>query len=247
MTLRIDVSSLRMNDDTADSDGVLWGVNAFDGWDNPVISPDVSRLTGRNGAAMLESRYQQRSMVLSGDAIAPSETASWAASNKLSALVPLMTPVTLSVYETVTKSLDVVAAGPARIRLSASLIYFEWELPLLALNPFKRGATHTVTLAAGASTTIAYVGTAVGFPTVTLTSSGTVNLANSTTSTHVTTSSLASGAVIDNYARTIYAGTVNRYSTLAAGVAWLTLLPGNNAVANTGTANLSIQFYDLYL
>lgn len=247
MSLRIDVGALRMNDETADSDGVTWGVTGWDGWDSAAISPATTRLTGRHGLAMLESRYQGRTVVLRGDAVCPSESAYWGAQNRLASLVALMTTSTLTFYETITKSLDVVAAAPVKVRTTPSLRFFEWDLALLALNPFKRGATHTVTLAANASTTITYIGTAQGLPTVTLTGSGTVDLVNSTTGTRVQTSSLANGSVIDMYQRTVYSGTTNTFSTVQPGVAWVTLQPGANTVRNDGTAPLSIQYFDLYL
>lgn len=243
--MRIDLGALRF-DGTADTDGSRWWVETIDGWDSPDDSLDTMTPSGRHGEVLASHLYRGRSLVLAGACIATSEANMWKSHNKLAALVGLTSASTLSVYETVTKSVDVIRAGKPNL-LVKSPTAFRWQLSLRALNPFKRGASHSQTIAASGSATITYGGTAQGFPTATLTGSGTVDLANSTTSTRVQCSSLASGAVIDNYARTVYAGTTNQFSTVAPGVAWITLLPGSNSVTNSGTAGLSLSWNDLYL
>ena len=247
--LPITLGALGINSDTPTS-GVTWGVSEMDGWDAPAVRASSSPVSGHHGGYLLGSQWEPRTVTLRGHFDADTWEAFWAAHALVPTLVGLTEPVTLTVHEPAPKSLQVIQGGRPLVSLAhGGFLHAEWSLSLLALDPFKRGAAHSVTLAAGASTTVTYAGTFPGAPLVTLAGAGTVDVAISTTGTRVRTSSLPSGAVIDSHepGHTVYAGTTNRYDALVQPVSWLRLQPGDNAVTNTGTAPVVLDYYDTYL
>lgn len=241
----ITLNGLVMDGTTADGDGTKWGVAKLDGWSSPQQSLALGEPTVRAGAIVLANQYRQRSITLTGVGRATSYANRDKAYAKIASLIALTSESTLTVAETVSKSLGVIRGGPTLVEAQGLTVLF--SLSLIALNPFKRGASHTSSFTAGQTKTIAYAGTVPGFPTITTTGSGTVNLANSTTATTIITSSVASGTVIDTYARTVYSGTTNTFDAVQPGVLWPTLQPGNNTVTNGGTAPITLAWYDLYL
>ena len=243
-------ASWSANSDMADDDGVLWFVDpTIRGWDAPPAAVLVDPITGHHGGAFVSGQHQARTVVLNGWAECPSEAAFWAAHARLSSLVEF-SPVSLKVYESVPKSLSVIRGGAPLVDLLGAPRAFDWSLSLLALSPFKVGATQTVTIAAGASATVTYAGSQPGAPTITTTAPGTVDLANATTGTRIrTTEAVPSGTeiVCAEPGHTVYAGTSNLYGALIQPVSWLRLMKGANVLTNAGSAPVSISIPDLYL
>ena len=249
--LRVDLGTVSFNTGP-DADGVSWHIerDGLEGWDSPDVNAEDTPVTGHHGQAALWALYGGRPLIARGWVEAPTAPKLWAAHARLSSLVPLASPVPLTVYETAPKTLAVVQRGKPLIRLGAGPTRLQFSLSVKALTPFKRGASQTVTLAAGASTTITYAGTWPGAPTITTTGAGTVDIANTTTSTHVATTIAAptgTEIVCAEPGHTVYSGTTNLYSRLVQPVSWLSLAVGANTLTNSGTAPVTLTYHDLYL
>lgn len=235
-----------MDGATADSDGTVWTVTEIDGWEAAESELNTISLTARPGLGLASNTYAGRPIVVNGFATATSNSNRWKASSKLAALVGLVTAVDMKVYETVTLTAKVITGGRPNIR-PVSYSSIEWQLSLVALNPFKLGVSHTETFTAGQTKTLTNAGTFTAYPIWTTSGSGVVSITNTTTSQTLTASTVPSGTAFDTYARTAYTGTTNRYAALASGINWPTLAPGANSVTNNGAASLSVTFLDTYL
>ncbi len=250
MTYRIDIGSLSLGTGAAIS-GVLWNVGSDgpQGWDSPPVQSSSSSITAHHGGYLLGSQYEPRTVVVPGSFIASSEATFWAAHALLSSLVGLTTPATLTVYEPVPKSLSVVLGATPLIDPRYAPQFADFSLSLKAHDPFKRGAARTVTVAAGASAAVTYVGTWPAAPTITTTGAGTVDVSIAATGTRVQAASVPSGTVIDCHepGHTAYTGTLNQYGKLVQPVGWLRLAVGANTIVNNGTAPVTIDYYDTYL
>ena len=248
--VRIDIGSLQMNNGVADSDGVRWWVGrGIEGWDSAEVQQSVDGVTGHHGGSLAASQYWVRRITIPGRADCPSEEATWAAHARIVSLVGLSSPSAMTVYETAPKSVDVILGGTPRAEARPSLGRVEWSLSLLALSPFKRGASHTVSIAAGDSATVTYAGSWPGAPTITTTAPGALDVTNATTATRVATAAVPSGtvAVCAEPGHTVYSGSTNLYGLLVQPVAWLRLAVGANTIMNGGTAPITLTYSDLYL
>lgn len=133
-------------DDSADSDGIRWTVEwPIEGWDAPLVTQSVMQLVGRDGAAVGNSRFGQRALVLRG-------AASWGtidpdlydlAQDKLmDATDTLDTPTTLTVAFATSRQAAVRRpTAPPRL---APLGFFQgmtFQVPLIARDPRKYSTT----------------------------------------------------------------------------------------------------------
>jgi hypothetical protein len=240
------ILGLSCNSDTPDSDGVVWTCSRVEGWDAAEIRQSSLTPTGRHGIALGAAFRGGRPLRATGLALAPNQTAAWAAYNRLAAILDVNQTGQLITYEPTPKQITVALSDKPLIS-SPLNGHFTWDLSLIAPVPFKTATTSTTTtLAGGATTTIANAGTSAAYPVVTVTSSGTVDLVIG--GRHFTTSSLASGVYIDMWARTIRTSSgvdVTPWPKVPA-TEWLAIPPGSQSVQQAGTAALSIVTSDTY-
>lgn len=246
---RIDLGSIQCNTGTA-VDGVLWSCGWPEGWDSPSQRGGTLDPTGRDGSAGLASFWSGRELVIPGRCIATTEANAWAAFDLvISSLPGIRGEMDLVVHETTPKGLTVVQHGqpradPVGINMSRT---FLWQITVRADRPLKEAVTaKTDTVAAGATEAFVNDGTAAAYPVIAVTSAGTVDLVIG--GRHFTTTSLAVGAYIDMWARTIKDSggvDITPWPKLAA-TEWLAFPPGSTSVQQAGTAALSITHHDTY-
>lgn len=246
--LPISIFDLDCNTDTPDANGVTWSCT-MDGWSNSDIQSGSLDPTGRHGLSLLQQWRRGKPMQFTGLAKAASESDAWDGYYAFAAMFDVNTDG------------DVVAQEPTpkqiRARISASPLIstprgtgqswtMRWDVQLVAEFPYKTALTPTTTpLAASASTTLTNNGTAAAYPVVTTTSIGTVDLVIG--GRHFTTASVASGVVIDMWARTLVDGSGDPvYAAKTPESEWLSLPRGGTSVTNAGTAALSIAHYHTY-
>lgn len=246
--VQIDLGDIECNTGTP-VDGVLWTCGWPEGWDSAEQEGGSLKPTGRDGGAGLANWWKARQLVVNGRCKASTEAQAWAAFNLVvSGLPGIRGEMDVVVHETTAKGLTVVQHGnpranPRGITADRS---FTWQLSLRADNPNKTALTATTTsLAASASATLTNNGTTAAYPVITTTSSGTVDLVIG--GRHFTTASVVSGVVIDMWARTLVDGSGDPiYAAKTPESEWLALPVGGTSVTNSGTAALSISFYDTY-
>ena len=155
----------------------------------------------------------------------------------------------LIVSEPVPKAVTVVSGGAPRSDwpLEGPTPVVEWQIPLVAHDPFKRSLSPRTTVV-GAGATVAAVndGTAAADLVVTLTSPGTVVL--SAGGVTLTTGSLPAGAVIDTGATTVKDSPdgASLFHLVTMPALWPALPAGGGSIQQAGTAGLSIEHFDTY-
>lgn len=249
--IRVDLGSQAFNTQVADANGSLYYVTEIDGWDSPAQRQSFQGPASRHGSVILESLLDQRAVTLKGIVKATSETAFWISYNYMLGLVNnLYAPILLKMLENpTTKRLSVIRGGAVR-QTFVGVGSFEFEIPLIAIDPLKYNDTATTTaLAAAGTVALTNTGTFGTYPVVTLTAAGTVVLNNTTYAQTLTTGtdSLPSGTVVDFSARTVLSGSSNLYTTLDAGSVFWALQPGSNTITNTGTAPVSVTYRDAWI
>ena len=134
---RVDLDTLTFNNGV-DGSGVDWIVEDLPGWEAAEAALSLVDKVGEDGQIVTQSRLSGRPLVLVGWIVAPSETTMWAARNSLETVIDTLasTGGTLSVYETVTKSLTVYYADRLRLEHRTPLV-MRFELPLVAPDPAK--------------------------------------------------------------------------------------------------------------
>ena len=138
LTYAIEVGSLALNDNVADTNGAYWYVESFDGWESPEVRITTIALTGSAGAAVGEAFYGPLSVVVEGDCVAPSIAAMWASQARLRAAVTPDPAVWLIVHESPTaQKVPVRLASALRVRLHRAGVGFHFQIPLIAPNPTK--------------------------------------------------------------------------------------------------------------
>lgn len=239
-------STINFNSGVADANSALWYMTDLEGWDSPSMRQDVQSATSRHGSVMAESMVDARALTISGICKAPSETQFWASYNNLLALTSNpQTEFTFKVTEgATTKQVKVLRAGGVRLKF-IGVGAFEFDIPLIAPDPFKYADTETVLNLAAGTHTINNAGTFETYPTITLTaSSSDYYFQNSTIGTGARLGNYASylngsGTEHNFYKRTVVNGTRDRYLTLDPTSVWWALLPGNNTVVISG---VSVEF-----
>lgn len=247
--IQIDVLGLECNTDVADTDGVIWECEPVDGWSSATLRRGALDPTGRHGVSPLVQFRGGRPLAIKGAASGPhgdpTQAAAWAAYNRLASILDTNESGDVIVYEPTPKLVTATLDGESFISDPVNN-QIQWDLKLVASFPYKTALTPTVTsLAASASTTLTNNGTAAAYPVVTATSSGTVDLVIG--GRHFTTASVASGVVIDMWARTLVDGSGDPvYAAKTPESEWLSLPRGGTSVSNAGTAALSIAHYHTY-
>ena len=245
---QIDLGDIDCNTGTPAS-GVFWSCGWPEGWDSPEQRGGILEPTGRDGAAGLAPWWSARVLVIKGACRASSAANAWNAYYLLTSGLPgLRGEMELVVHEPTPKGLTAVQHAPPKAdpRGINSGNQFQWQLTLRADYPLKRVLTPTTgTLAASTTSSFTNGGTDAAYPVVTTTSSGTVDIVIG--GRHFTTTSVASGTVIDMWARTVTAaGGSSLYSAKTPASEWLALPPGATSVSNAGTAALAFAWSDTY-
>lgn len=252
-------SDITFNNGVADGNGTLWYLQDIEGWDSPTLRQELLNPVSRHGAYLAQSLFDTRPVILRGIAKTTSEANYWASyNNLLSATSNLLTTKTLQVAENGgggTKYVNVVRGGAPRIMMTGQYV-FEFEIPLLAMDPFKYApvAANSLAVAAGAqSPSLVNAGNFESWDLVfTITTAGTLVLSNPTVSGSAVlnfgTNSLAIGTVIDFKKRTVLSSTgVNLYNYLASTSVWWPLLSGTNSTTKSGTAAGTYTYRSAYL
>lgn len=134
----VTLGAITFNDNTNDVNGAKWWVDKIDGWDSPSIRQSLFDLTGADGQAIAEARFRARPLVLSGQCQTSSQTVLDASRDRLADISQQLTaPRLLTVNETTAKQVLVVRAGELRMRDYVGAGAFDFELPLLAVDPRK--------------------------------------------------------------------------------------------------------------
>jgi hypothetical protein len=236
-----------MDDSTLDADGVRWVKNSLEGWDSPPVRIDDWDKTGRHGGFGPSRLYGARLLTLNGMAHCPDMATAFAVRDRLHTMPGMSGSGALVMHEYVDKAVTVMLGGEIRVSMPMPLPrpYVRFQIPLVAHDPFKRGASHTTTVASGATVSAPNAGTAAADMVVTLTTGGTVIL--SAGGVTLTTGALPAGAVIDTGATSVRDSTGDDLFTLVSlPPLWPAIPAGGGPVGQLGTANLSVVHFDTY-
>lgn len=242
---------LEFNTGVADVNGAYWYVNGLEGWDSPALSVVSSRQTQRHGGVLSSSLLEPRAVLVSGLCKTTTEERYWASFNRLMSVTSNLLvehPFTLWEGETA-KRLMVVRGDQVRVDHSG-VGSFEFQIPLTAYDPLKYVTTASTTVInAGGTGTANNAGTFISERLIATTSSaGTVYLQNQTTGRVLQLSSVPAGTILDFKNRSIIlASGISGYKQLLMPSTWWGLLPGANAIKNSGTANVTISYYSAWV
>lgn len=249
--IAITFAGVDMNSGTPDADGALWYVTAWEGWDSPNLRQSVLDPSLRDGGIITDSIFGTRTITLSGVCKAGSESVYWTAYNRCNSLVGANNEVDLVVSENVDKRVSVRRAGSPKIR-SIGMGSFEWDWPLIAMDPRKYAVTETsVVIAAGATVTATNNGNAITYPILTV-GSGNLVVENDETGLVLSTAATSSphvpsGTVFDMLNRTAYSGSTSYFHRVNPLAAWWGLVPGTNDIINTGTNSITMTYHDAWV
>lgn len=251
--LRRTVCGRDCNTGTPDANGLIWTVEAVEGWDAPDQSTQAGNLTGKHGSSVTQKYAQGRQLVVRGLIMAPTQDAAWTAYNDqvVSNMPGILGRGDIVTYEPVPKVITVEQFGPPRITVPAGGV-MRYMLTLLARYPWKVATTAvTVTVGAGATVSHTAAGSFAAEVEVTLTSGGTVDL--SIGGQRLRTGSLPSGAVLTSGPgfsrpkRTIRSSAGgNLFGLIVQPMQWPALVPGANSLHQAGTAALSVRYFPTY-
>jgi len=226
-------------DDAADSDGIKWTPSwPIEGWETPVVRQTVMALVGADGAAVGNSGYAQRSLVLRGTASWGDADPAlyWLAQDKLAdATDTLETPTTLIVGETTPKQAAVRrTTTPQRFAPLGSFQGMTFQIPLIARDPRKYATTLTTQDVLDNPYTNA--GRYRTPPTIEVTAwTGTTLVLGSATDDGKTVTLNATSAVgpivVDFAAQQVTDNGVPADEMVQAGSRWWQLLPGDNTLS----------------
>ena len=245
--LRVDIgNTITTNYEVADANGALWYTTDLEGWDSPTMRQSIANPTNRHGGIISESLFGVRSLVVKGICKAPSEAAFWISYNRLlSVLANVNVDISLIVYETTPKFVSVRRADNIRIRF-IGVGSFEFEIPLVAVDPLKYSATlHSS--AYGAVTNAGVFNSP--HVVITTTSTGTPSFSNSSYGVSASldfVSSIPSGTVIDMKNRTVQNGVTDHYGATATTSTWWHLVPGANSLGISGVS-ATIAYRDAWI
>jgi hypothetical protein len=234
-------------DGTPDANGVEWKDIDLDGWDSAPVRSNDERLTGRHGGYGPSRLYEPRPLTLSGTAECVDMAAAFAVRRRLVTMPGASDPGTLIVHEDVSLSIDAVLDGNVRASwpIDRPKPYVIFQIPLVAHDPFKRGASHTTAVSSSATVTAPNAGTAPADMRVTLTTGGTVIL--SAGGLTLTTGALPAGAVIDTGATSVQDSTgADLFTLVTLPPLWPAIPAGGGPVGQLGTADLSVVHFDTY-
>jgi hypothetical protein len=243
----VNFCGVEMDDATLDAYGVRWVKNSLEGWDSPPVRINDSDKTGRHGGYGPSRLYGARLLTLNGMAHAPDMATAFEVRDRLHAMPGLSGSGVLVMHEAVDKSLDVMLGGDIKVSMPMPLPrpYVRFQIPLVAHDPFKRGASHTTAVASGATVTAPNAGTAPADMRVTLTTGGTVIL--SAGGLTLTTGALPAGAVIDTGATSVQDSTgADLFTLVSLPPLWPAIPAGGGPVGQLGTADLSVVHFDTY-
>lgn len=248
--MRIDLHTQAFNTLIPEVDGSQWLVTGIEGWDSPGLRQSSQPATSRHGQVLTESLLDTRSVTLKGIVKAVTAASMWTSYAFLSGLTNnLVVPRTLKVYEDdATKQAFYIRGGSPRMELIGGSS-FEFEIPLVFMDPLKYAVTPKVgTLGA----TLTNTGNFTTQPTLTVTSGGTLAVTNTTESASATFTSggnvLPTGTVVDFLNRSVKSAIgASLYTLLDISSVFWSLQPGANVITKSGTASVSYTFQDAWI
>ena len=247
---RVDLFGVECNTGVADANGVVWNVEKLPGWSSPILVSERALVTGRAGRTLLREGHDERIIEVHGSVEAPDNDAAWLAYEQLSIMPAIGTSGEVIVYHDIPKK-AVVRQGEAPRADEPLNGVFQFLLTLTAFNPcYKLAVTQkSQTVAAGATESLTNDGTAPAQLVVTTTSSGTVWLTENTSGQALKSkASMASGTILDSSRRRVFSsGGVYLRGVMDPTSEWLSI-PRNSTVTvtNSGTAPLTVTWYDTY-
>ena len=237
-------------DGSLDSEGVRWFNGDITGYDSPPVRINDSDRTAAHGGYGPERLYASRLLTLPGWCECPSLEAAFSVRERLHSMMS----GELIVHEPVPKVLEVVSGGAPRSMepLDAPTVLVEWQIPLVAHNPFKRALSPAVeSIAAGATGSFSATGRFPAELEVTTTSAGTVHIEQGGLA--IMAGSVPSGTVFtsgpgfDNLPRSVVGPSgEDLYSLTLPGTQWPAVVPGSNSILNLGTADVQVRYYPTY-
>lgn len=234
------LGTITFGDGVPDADGAFWRLAAIDGWDSPEVRQQFHEPTGRHGLRLGSSLYGPRALLLAGSCVVPSDAAFWLAFNRLAAVTAFPATPTLAVYETTPKSCAVVRSDRIRMKPFGPLNGFEFEVPLIAVDPRKYALSNTSTALPGTGgTTATNTGTVETWPTLTVEGpgSGNVIVSNVTTGRTVrfdVTLGAGETLVADFRNATLTVDGIQRQELVHSVTSWWPLVAGSNVITNSG-------------
>lgn len=123
-----------------DGNGVSYRLETVKGWtDTPGVRQSTEERVGVDGQILLESNFSGRALLIKGKIAAPTAAALWGQMNALTAALGGLVGAngTLVVNEPAPKQMAVRLAPPGAFVDPVSDQTAEFEIPLIAVDPFK--------------------------------------------------------------------------------------------------------------
>lgn len=143
MGIRIEIvngagTALRMNDGTADADGTLWWVHEISGWGARTPSVRAAKRMASNGSVVTNATYGNRSIRLSGVAVATTSDNVWLAMQRFETACDAVTADgKVRVYEAsgTRHALARITSQPTIAPARQSPLMLNWSVSYTAFNP----------------------------------------------------------------------------------------------------------------
>lgn len=239
-------AGLRFNDDVPDDNGALWYIHEWDGWAGPGMRQTFANPTGQDGAILVESLLDTRTISLRGVCKAGTEEAFWASYNRLIALTNNTNEAReLIVYESSPKMVRCYRLEPPVIDF-VGVGSFTFEIMLTCPDPLKYSIDQS-SLNIGPGSTGVVTNTGTYFTPPTIIGGGAVSVQVVNTGETISTRAnvtVPAGTVFDHRTRTVTFGNVSFYDRLDSKSVWWRLSPGSNLIKNLGTGTIQINHYN---
>lgn len=226
--LQVSLGAINFNDDTPDSNGALWYLTEWEGWDSPQQRLTSMDLPGISGVVTLDNVYGPRSIILRGVCKATSATAHYQAKYRLADVTnALITEVALSATEDIVRTCMVRRSAPLRMQ-EIGKGSFTFEINLQADDPRKYAAVSSLVTSVG-NNTVNNAGNVETFPTFTTSASVTADRALTMNGNVLTLLPTIPTALILNaekYTATI--GAVSYIDLVQRGSVWPIVEKGDN-------------------
>lgn len=229
-----------------DSQGVRWGVEDVAGWDSPPLRIDDGDLTGRHGGFGSSRLYAARPVTVTGWADCPDMAAAFAVRDRLHAMMA----GTLTVHESVPKSLSVVSGGPPRSSwpMDSAAPFVKFQIPLIAHDPFKRALTaSTKVIGAASFGSITNTGNVPADLRITTTSPGRLVVSVGGYPPFITSWDVPVGTIVDSASTSITGPDgADLFHLVSMPPMWPVLPLGTTTVQQVGTAAISVEHFATY-
>lgn len=246
--MKMSVGDITFNNYIPDGNGTLWIKAKLEGWNSVALRQEFAPVTSRHGVIQTKSEFGEKALILTGTATAVDNANMWAAINLITGLVhDLINPMQVVVYEPTPKQVWAVLGGEFIVEEYTT--DFDFELHMIAPNPFKTALDRQyVTIAAGATETLTNNGNRSAAVNIAADTVGTLAIRNQDSNEVLSTGPhpvpINTSANFD--LRTLYSGGSDLYGFLSSPPGWWELAPGDTAIINQGSANVTVSFRDTW-